>query len=138
MSLVTCVSMPFPDKMACAADSQANSLPSSPAPVPSPTPAASKPSLLAQFLQNRKEQVLKSGCCPEPELLDQIRLLIDSVSSLCPLSDPVSKAEQLKFVCFFTLNCPIQVKNFLAKRVLIMYLLNKVRSCGMCTLCLLG
>ncbi|XP_029929507.1 nucleoporin NDC1 [Myripristis murdjan] len=55
-------------------DSQANSLPSSPAPVPSPTPAASKPSLLAQFLQNRKEQV----------------------------------------------------KNFLAKRVLIMYLLNKL------------
>uniref|UniRef100_A0A668ABG0 Nucleoporin NDC1 n=1 Tax=Myripristis murdjan TaxID=586833 RepID=A0A668ABG0_9TELE len=60
-------------------DSQANSLPSSPAPVPSPTPAASKPSLLAQFLQNRKEQVLQSDCCPEPELLDQIRLLIDSL-----------------------------------------------------------
>lgn len=33
-----------------------------------------------------------------------------------------------------TLNCPIQVKNFFAKRVLIMYLFNKVRMCGMCML----
>ncbi|XP_023263189.1 nucleoporin NDC1 [Seriola lalandi dorsalis] len=56
-------------------DSQANgSLPPSPASVPSPKQEASKPSLLAQFLQNRKEQV----------------------------------------------------KNFLAKRVLIMYLFNKL------------
>ncbi|KAM3865772.1 nucleoporin NDC1 [Diretmus argenteus] len=56
-------------------DSQANgSLPPSPASYPSPSPAASKPSVLAQFLHNRKEQV----------------------------------------------------KNFLAKRVLIMYLLNKL------------
>ncbi|XP_071387489.1 nucleoporin NDC1 [Centroberyx affinis] len=56
-------------------DSQASGSPLlSPASVPSPTPADSKPSLLAQFLQNRKEQV----------------------------------------------------KNFLAKRVLIMYLFNKL------------
>ncbi|KAE8290657.1 Nucleoporin NDC1 Transmembrane protein 48 [Larimichthys crocea] len=56
-------------------DSQINGSPqSSPASVPSPKQEASKPSLLAQFLQNRKEQV----------------------------------------------------KNFLAKRVLIMYLFNKL------------
>lgn len=56
-------------------DSQANGSPlSSPASVPSPKQEPSKPSLLAQFLQNRKEQV----------------------------------------------------KNFLAKRVLIMYLFNKL------------
>lgn len=56
-------------------DSQVNSSPqSSPASVPSPKQEPSKPSLLAQFLQNRKEQV----------------------------------------------------KNFLAKRVLIMYLFNKL------------
>ncbi|XP_056149324.1 nucleoporin NDC1 [Lampris incognitus] len=56
-------------------DSQTNgSLPPSPAAMPSPVPAASKPSLLAQFLQNRKEWV----------------------------------------------------RNFLAKRVLIMYLFNKL------------
>uniref|UniRef100_A0A4W6F1I0 Nucleoporin NDC1 n=1 Tax=Lates calcarifer TaxID=8187 RepID=A0A4W6F1I0_LATCA len=40
-------------------DSQVNgSFPPSPASVPSPKQEASKPSLLAQFLQNRKEQVL--------------------------------------------------------------------------------
>ncbi|XP_076004408.1 nucleoporin NDC1 isoform X2 [Genypterus blacodes] len=39
-------------------DSQINgSLPPSPASVPSPKPADSKPSLLSQFLQNRKEQL---------------------------------------------------------------------------------
>lgn len=45
------------------ADSQVNGSPqSSPASVPSPKQEPSKPSLLAQFLQNRKEQVLQSCC----------------------------------------------------------------------------
>ena len=47
--------------LASVSDSQVNGSPqSSPASVPSPKQEPSKPSLLAQFLQNRKEQVLLS------------------------------------------------------------------------------
>uniref|UniRef100_A0AAQ5Y688 Nucleoporin NDC1 n=1 Tax=Amphiprion ocellaris TaxID=80972 RepID=A0AAQ5Y688_AMPOC len=65
-------------------DSQVNGSPTpSPASVPSPKPEPSKPSFLAQFLQNRKEQVLKP-CHKLPEASSQA-LFADSQAHIWAL-----------------------------------------------------
>lgn len=133
-------------------ESQTNGSPlASPATVPSPPAANQKPSFLTQWTQNRREQVESSSNSTWPvneafiiskgfQVCVSIGTEMTSfwVSSsvagnkkeassrysVIPwhgLETPVNKCS-----CH-TLNCSAQVKSFLAKRVLIVYLFNKVR-----------
>lgn len=119
-------------------DSQVNGSPpsSSSTSVPSPKSEPSKPSLLSQFLLNRKEQVVNKQVFFVTALLNacfhDFKLSVYVTMSFVAARDVLNLTANLagSLYCVAISNVffvfVFQVKGFLARRVLIMYLFNKV------------